>query len=109
MYYQPNDYFTGDKIQIFKLNEVYGSLTENIALYLISSMKKSFANFVWGQQSFALYAIAEIPIELPVDDCGNIDLKYMSQYIQSIKKATIEDVVKYKDKIITTSQNFVNE
>ncbi|WP_155964393.1 restriction endonuclease subunit S [Streptococcus ruminantium] len=109
MYYQPNSYFTGDKIQVFKLNEVYGSLTENIALYLISSMKKSFANFVWGQQSFALDAIAEIPIELPVDDCGNIDLKYMSQYIQSIKKATIEDVVKYKDKIITTSQNFVNE
>ncbi|MGT2667242.1 restriction endonuclease subunit S [Streptococcus rifensis] len=109
MYYQPNSYFTGDKIQVFKLNEVYGSLTENIALYLISSMKKSFANFVWGQQSFALDAIAEIPIELPVDDCGNIDLKYMSQYIQSIKKATIEDIVKYKDKIITTSQNFVNE
>ena len=45
MYYQPNAYFTGDKIQIFKLNKKYGKLTENIALYLISSMKKAFTNF----------------------------------------------------------------
>ena len=109
MYYQPNAYFTGDKIQIFKLNEAYGALTENIALYIISSMKKSFANFVWGQQSFALDVISEIPVELPVDVHGNIDFEYMSQYIQAIKKVSIEDVVRYKDKIITATQNIINE
>ncbi|WP_228064003.1 restriction endonuclease subunit S [Streptococcus acidominimus] len=109
MYYQPNAYFTGDKIQVFKLNEAYGTLTENIALYIISSMKKSFANFVWGQQSFALDVISEIPVELPVDIHGNIDFEYMSQYIQAIKKVSIEDVVRYKDKIITATQNIVNE
>lgn len=109
MYYQPNAYFTGDKIQVFKLNEAYGTLTENIALYIISSMKKSFANFVWGQQSFALDVISEIPVELPVDVHGNIDFEYMSQYIQAIKKVSIEDVVRYKDKIIIATQNIVNE
>ena len=46
MYYQPNAYFTGDKIQIFKLNKKYGKLTENIALYLISSMKKLLQIFL---------------------------------------------------------------
>lgn len=83
-------------------------MTENIALYIISSMKKSFANFVWGQQSFALDVISEIPVELPVDVHGNIDFEYMSQYIQAIKKVSIEDVVRYKDKIITETQNIVN-
>lgn len=109
MYYQPNAYFTGDKIQIFKLNRAYGALTENIALYIISSMKKSFANFVWGQQSFALDVISEIPVELPVDVHGNIDFEYMSQYIQATKKVSIKDVVRYKDKIITATQNIINE
>lgn len=42
MYYQPNAYFTGDKIQIFKLNKKYGKLTENIALYLISSIYRAW-------------------------------------------------------------------
>ena len=95
MYYQPNAYFTGDKIQIFKLNKKYGKLTENIALYLISSMKKAFTNFSWGQSSFAL------------DVISNIDIEYMEKYIQVIKKQLIEDVVEYKDEYISKSKSTV--
>ena len=107
MYYQPNAYFTGDKIQIFKLNKKYGKLTENIALYLISSMKKAFTNFSWGQSSFALDVISNIDIELPVTKSGTIDFEYMEKYIQVIKKQLIEDVVEYKDEYISKSKSTV--
>lgn len=107
MYYQPNAYFTGDKIQIFKLNKKYGRLTENIALYLISSMKKAFTNFSWGQSSFALDVISNIDIELPVTKSGTIDFEYMEKYIQVIKKQLIEDVVEYKDEYISKSKSTV--
>ncbi|ORO42272.1 restriction endonuclease subunit S [Streptococcus oralis] len=107
MYYQPNAYFTGDKIQIFKLNKKYGKLTENIALYLISSMKKAFTNFSWGQSSFALDVISNIDIELPVTKSGTIDFEYMEKYIQVIKKQLIEDVVEYKNEYISKSKSTV--
>lgn len=107
MYYQPNDYFTGDKIQIFKLNEKYGELTENIALYLISSMKKAFTNFSWGQSSFALDVISNIDIQLPVTDNGDIDFEYIEKYMRAVKKQTIEDIVKYKDEYISKSKSII--
>lgn len=97
MYYQPQDYFTGDKIQIFKLNEQYEQLTENVALYLISAMNKVFANFSWGNQSFAVDVLADMEIELPVTSQNKIDFTYMEQYIRSMEKFTIKGVVKYKN------------
>lgn len=100
MYYQPKDYFTGDKIQIFELNEKYGKLTENIAMYLISSMKRAFTNFEWGITSFALEILADIYIELPVTQDNTIDFEYMEKYIRVIKKLIIKNTVEHKDKMI---------
>ena len=100
MYYQPKDYFTGDKIQIFELNEKYGKLTENIAMYLISSMKRAFTNFEWGITSFALEILADIDIELPVTQDNTIDFEYMEKYIRVIKKLIIKNTVEHKDKMI---------
>ena len=108
MYFQPNEYFTGDKIQVFTLNERYGSLDENIALYLISSLNKTFASFNWGQQSFALDVIAPLSVKLPITETGEIDFEYMKKYITIIKKITIEDVIKYKDDIISTSKTVID-
>ena len=100
MYYQPKDYFTGDKIQIFELNEKYGKLTENIAMYLISSMKRAFTNFEWGITSFALEILADIDIELPVTQDNTIDFEYMEKYIRVIKRLIIKNTVEHKDKMI---------
>ena len=108
MYFQPNEYFTGDKIQVFTLNERYGSLDENIALYLISSLNKTFASFNWGQQSFALDVIAPLSVKLPITETGEIDFEYMKKYITIIKKITIEEVIKYKDDIISTSKTIID-
>ena len=108
MYYQPNAYFTGDKIYIFKLNEKYGKLTENVALYLISSMKKAFVNFGWGKTSFAVETLSNIDIELPIIENNVIDFEYMEQYIKAIKKATIIDTANYTDKIINKTKEIVD-
>ena len=108
MYYQPNAYFTGDKIYIFKLNEKYGKLTENVALYLISSMKKAFVNFGWGKTSFAVETLSNIDIELPIIENNVIDFEYMEQYIKAIKKATIIDTANYTDKIINKTKAIVD-
>lgn len=107
MYYQSDPYFTGDKIQIFKLNKIYGNLDENLALYLISSMKKSFSMFSWGQSSFALNSIAKIKIKLPFDANDKLNIDYMKNYIKAIKKITIKDVVQYKDRVIENTKKVI--
>lgn len=106
--YQSNRYFTGDKIQVFKLSEKYGSLTEDIAIYLINSIKKVFERFLWGQQSYALDIISKIKITLPVTPDGKPDFDYMERYIRAIEKLTIANVVKYKDEVIDTTKKLVN-
>lgn len=106
--YQSHRYFTGDKIQVFKLNKKYGNLTEDKAIYLINSIKKVFERFLWGQQSYALDIISKIKITLPVALDGNPDFDYMERYIKAIKKLTIANVVKYKDNVIDTTKKLVN-
>ncbi|MGZ7897835.1 restriction endonuclease subunit S (plasmid) [Ligilactobacillus salivarius] len=86
MFYQPKAYFTGDKIQVFSLNDKYGKLNENIALYLIAAVKRALVNFAWGQSSFALEAISEPNITLPIDNNNQLHLDYMENYIRAIEK-----------------------
>lgn len=104
MFYQPKAYFTGDKIQVFSLNDKYGELNENIALYLIAAVKRALVNFAWGQSSFALEAISELNVTLPVDRNRQLNLSYMENYIRVIENLTIKDVVDYKDKTIALTK-----
>jgi hypothetical protein len=96
--YQSQKYFTGDKIQVFKLNKKYGNLTEDKAIYLINSIKKVFERFLWGQQSYALDIISKIKITLPVTLDGKPDFDYMERYIRAIEKLVIKDIVLWADK-----------
>lgn len=95
MNYQAEPYFTGDKIQIFNLNEKYGKLTEKVALYLITAMKKAFSSFSWGQSSFALKVISHIEVSLPVDDTGNLDIQYMQDRIAELEQDRIAELNAY--------------
>lgn len=104
MFYQPKAYFTGDKIQVFSLNDKYGKLNESIALYLIAAVKRAFVNFAWGQSSFALEVISELNVMLPVDKYDRLNLNYMENYIRAVEKLTIKDVVEYKDKMIALTK-----
>ncbi|EFK79024.1 restriction endonuclease subunit S [Ligilactobacillus salivarius] len=107
MFYQPKAYFTGDKIQVFSLNDKYGKLNESIALYLIAAVKRALVNFAWGQSSFALEVISELNVMLPVDKYDRLNLNYMENYIRAVEKLTIKDVVEYKDKMIVLTKEII--
>ncbi|MGG0666955.1 restriction endonuclease subunit S [Lederbergia citrisecunda] len=98
MFYQKDDYFTGDKIQILSLNPKYGELDELLAMYLISAIKKSFSNFRWGAQSFAVSVISEIEIELPINNAGMLDLNYMRSYAKVVQKMVIKNTAEWTQK-----------
>lgn len=90
--YQPQDYFTGDKILIFSLNPDYGLLNAKRALYLITILNKVFYNYEWGQQSFAADKIAYLDVPVPVTPSGRIDFNYMETYISAIEKMKAKEL-----------------
>ena len=101
MYYQENEYFTGDKIQIFSLNPKLGfKLNYRIAIYLITVARKLFTNFAWGQSSFAVDKIAYMKINLPVISGTNkIDFKYMEDRVKALEQDQVKALDNYLAKL----------
>lgn len=98
VFYQPNAYFTGDKIKVMVLkNHV---LTPELAEYFIAVISRAFSTFAWGQNSFNENIIKQKKITLPVTSYGKPDFDYMERYIRAMEKVVIADVVKYKDQVI---------
>ena len=95
VYYQPDAYFTGDKIKVMVLNN--RELTPELAEYFIAAIARAFSTFVWGQSSFNENIIKSMKIKLPIKSDGTPDFDYMERYIRAIEKVVIADVVKYKD------------
>lgn len=106
VYYQPNAYFTGDKIKVMELKEK--TLTPEIAEYFIAVIAKAFSTFSWGQNSFSENVIKSMIIHLPVTSDGEIDFDYMEHYIRAMEKVVIADVVKYKDRVLEETKKLVN-
>lgn len=97
MYFQDRDYFTGDKIQIFKLNpKLNKKMNYRIALYLIATLRKIFATYTWGQTSFALDKISYIEIELPINSKTNeLDFKYMEDRVKALEQDQVKTLEHY--------------
>lgn len=106
VYYQKEPYFTGDKIKIAELKE--GGLTELRAMYLITSIRKKFGEFRWGQDSFNEGVIKSIPLLLPINQSNEIDYNFIEVFSKAIEKLSIRSVVEWKDRIIETTKNVVN-
>ena len=107
VYYQPDAYFTGDKIKVMVLNN--RELTPELAEYFIAAIARAFSTFAWGQSSFNENIIKSMKIELPIKSDGTPDFYYMERYIRAMEKVVIADVVKYKDKVIETTKKVVGE
>ncbi len=93
MYFQSKPYFTGDKIKVMELRN--HELTENIALFLKASMKKSFSSFSWGVTSFEENVLKDVDIWVPVTSTGKIDFEFMNSFISAQKKLIAEKVVRW--------------
>lgn len=105
IFYQPNAYFTGDKIKVMILKN--RDLNDELAQYFITVISKAFSTFTWGQSSFNEKILKAVKINLPITPDGDIDFDYMECYIRAIEKLTIADVVKYRDRELYAAKQAV--
>lgn len=94
IFYQEDDYFTGDKIKILKFK--YGELDKNLAFYFVTAMRKSFQNFSWGQSSFNEQLIRDTEIQLPYKN-NSIDYDFIKSYITIEQKESIREIIEEKE------------
>lgn len=107
MWYQENQYFTGDKIKILRSN--FKEFKKENSHFFITSMLKPFKVFSWGASSFSEKIIKEQEFLLPVNSKDEIDFEYMRIFIQAIKKLVIKDVVIYADEKIKATKKVVRK
>ena len=88
-------------------NSGYDKFGEKIALFLITSMHKSFSEFVWGSSSFSVKIINNQEIEMPIDTNEDIDYEFMEKFIAIIQKVVIKDLVKWTDKKIELTKRVI--
>jgi len=93
MFYQAQPYFTGDKIKVFCLKNK--EMTERIALYLITVMRKAFSTFSWGSSSFDEKVLNKVSISLPINNYNEIDYDYMEERISELEKERISELENY--------------
>ncbi|TWS95402.1 hypothetical protein FRX52_00960 [Streptococcus sp. sy018] len=105
MFYQKEPYFTGDKIKILQTKEI--NLDRYLALYFISSMKRSFSTFSWGSSSFNEKILKHVEMLLPNKNQFP-DYDFMSDLIKVIEKLVIKDLVEWTDKKIAATKEIVN-
>lgn len=63
MFYQSEPYFTGNKVKVLSIKG--HTLTENIAIFLITCMNKAFSDFAWGS-SYDTKLLQNVTLSLPV-------------------------------------------
>lgn len=103
MFYQPEEYFTGNKVKILSINNY--EMDEKIALFIIACLNKAFSKFVWGS-SYDIKILVEVPLSLPIklDKNNNpiidIDCNYH-------KEGYIPDFDYMRDKIINLEEEII--
>ncbi len=102
VFYQPDAYFTGDKIKVMILNN--HELNDELAQYFITVIKKAFSTFAWGQSSFNEKILKATEIVLPVIESSDpnheytiddIDFNYMQERITELEQERITELETY--------------
>jgi len=92
VFYQSSKFYTGQNIQILKLEE----LNKNTAIFLITLLKKQIAKFTWGGNGATLTRLRKTKIFLPATPQGSPDYNYMAQYIRHIEQQQIRRWLRIK-------------
>lgn len=79
VFYQPNAYFTGDKVKVMVLKN--HNLNEKLAQYFIAAIAKAFSTFAWGQTSFSEKILKAVKVALPVVESSNPDISTQSMIL----------------------------
>lgn len=80
-----------------KTDELKEVLNENIALYIISILKKSLGDDWTYANKMTRAKVLDLEIKLPVTEVEEPDWVYMERYIRAIEKLVIKDVVDFKN------------
>lgn len=102
IFYQPEDYFTGDKIKVMR--SLYSPFNERIACYYLATMRKAFSMFAWGRSSFNEKILGNVIVRLPISSDGAIDIDFMETFICGTMKLAIRGIVEWKDKEIAATR-----
>ena len=94
LFYQSEPYFTGNRVKILKLKDENFKLTEEVALYLITAMKKVLVGLTWGTSKNEVN-FENRTICLPVTSSGEIDWKYMQERIAELEQERIAELEHY--------------
>lgn len=84
LFYQSEPYFTGNRVKVLKLKDENFKLTEEVALYLITAMKKVLIGLTWGTSKNEVN-FENRTICLPVTSSGEIDWQYMQERIVELE------------------------
>ena len=113
--YQSQDFCSNDShnLALYLKNEQ--ARTEHVQLYLVSILKKAFANKYQWSNALSKTKIKNETIQLPVkpgtDDVNytedDIDWDYMTAYARVMEKQVIADVVDYKNEMISKTKYLV--
>ena len=102
VFYQPDAYFTGDKIKVMVLRN--HELNDELAQYFITVITKAFSTFAWGQSSFNEKILKATKIVLPVIKSpdsnheytvNDIDYEYMQERIAELEQERIAELDAY--------------
>jgi len=90
MFYQDEQYFTGDKIKVFHPKK-HIKLNRNVAPLFISAMQKAFSSFSWGSSSYNVSVLSDINIQLPIKN-GEINFSFMEKFIAELEAEHIAEL-----------------
>lgn len=105
IFYQPEAYFTGDKIKVMKWQS--GTLGESVACYCLATMRRAFSTFAWGQSSFNENVLKDVVVSLPVTLSGEVDHAFMETFIRGMMKRAISGVVAWKDQELAATKQVI--
>lgn len=107
-----NAYYRDFKYKMATHNHVFsleGSVIKNkyIGLYLEACMSK-FSLFFSFNDMATWTKLKKMEISLPVTPNGKPDFDYMEKYIRATEKLVIKDLVDWKNKVIKTTKEVIN-
>lgn len=104
VFYQKNDFFTGQNIQVLE-NEY---INESVAMFIIPLLKIQMSKFNWGGNGATLSRLKKTKILLPIDEKGNPNWQFMEDYIKQEQKEIAQKVILYyEQKMLETGFDLV--
>ena len=91
VFYQPQEFYTGQNIQILK-NE---KLSKFSSLFIIPLLKIQMEKFNWGGNGATLTRLKRTRIVLPIDSYGNPNWQFMEDYIKQEMREQSKKVASY--------------